>query len=130
MNHRAIVLLIIFLGGGIGSMLRHGVNRVSAMAFGVNFPYGTLFVNLVGSFVMGALAGWFALRGGHTQSLRLFLTTGVVGGFTTFSAFSLDVVLLWERGHIGIAAAYVGLSVAGAVLGVFFGLAILRSLLS
>ena len=80
MTHRSFVFLIIFLGGGVGTMLRHAVNRISALALGVHFPYGTLFVNLVGSFVMGALAGWFALRGSHSQSLRLFLTTGIVGG--------------------------------------------------
>jgi CrcB protein len=129
-THRSFVFLVIFIGVGVGSTLRHAVNRLSAHAFGLNFPYGTLVVNLVGSFLMGALAGWFALRGGHTQSLLLFLTTGLVGGFTTFSAFSLDAVLLWERGEMGSAAIYVGLSVLGAVLGVLFGLVILRSLLS
>ena len=80
-------------------MLRHAVNQASAAYFGVNFPWGTLFVNVVGSLAMGLLAGWFAFRGEGGQLLRLFLATGILGGFTTFSAFSIDAALLWERGQ-------------------------------
>ena len=77
---------------------------------------------------MGLIAGWFAFRGPSGQSLRLFLTTGILGGYTTFSAFSLDAALLWERGEILGAAFYVSASVALSLLGVFLGLAIIRYL--
>src|SRR5688572_29968151 len=105
--------LLVFLGAGIGGALRHGVNLGCARYCGVMFPWGTLTVNVLGSFAMGALAGWLAFKAGEgwSQSLRLFLTTGILGGFTTFSAFSLDAVLLWERGQMGLAAAYVAASV-------------------
>jgi CrcB protein len=123
------VFLLVFLGGGIGSILRHAVNLASTALFGVNFPSGTLAVNIIGSLAMGALAGFFAFRGdGHLT--RLFLTTGVLGGFTTFSAFALDAALLWERGQIGLAAFYVGTSVAAAIVGVFAGLGMMKALLS
>ena len=69
-----------------GSMIRHAVNQTSAAMFGINLPYGTLSVNIVGSLMMGLIAGWFAFRGDGGQLLRLFLTTGILGGFTTFSA--------------------------------------------
>jgi fluoride exporter len=123
------VFFVIFIGGGLGSMLRHAVNLAGTALFGVNFPSGTLTVNIVGSIAMGLLAGWFALRG-DGQTLRLFLTTGILGGFTTFSAFSLDTALLWERGERTVAALYAGGSVAAGVIGVFAGLAIMRALLS
>ena len=93
------------------------------------FPWGTLIVNVVGSLAMGLLAAWFAFRtdAGLTQHARLFLTTGVLGGFTTFSAFSLDVALLWERNAVGLAAAYVAASVILSVAGLFAGLAAVRA---
>jgi CrcB protein len=128
-NHRVFVFFIVFIGGGIGSMLRHTANLVLSAAFGGSL-YGTVFVNLTGSFVMGLLAGWFALRGGHSQDLRLFLTTGILGGFTTFSAFALDAALLWERGEIVSFAAYIMISVVGAISGLLLSLALLRSILS
>ena len=86
--------LIVFLGAGVGGAVRHGVNLACARLFGFGFPFGTLIVNLAGSFMMGVLAGWFAFRMGIPQHMRLFLTTGILGGFTTFSAFSLDAALL------------------------------------
>ena len=89
--------LAVFVGGGIGAALRHGVNRAALAQFGPAFPYGTLFVNVAGGLAMGLLAGLFLAKGGGSQELRLFLTTGVLGGFTTFSAFSLDAVTLWQR---------------------------------
>ena len=115
--------LIVFLGAGIGGALRHGTNLACARLCGTAFPWGTLTVNVVGSLIMGLLAAWFAFRAGAelTQHARLFLTTGVLGGYTTFSAFSLDVVLLYERGQLGLAPTYAlasgGLSIAGLFLG-------------
>jgi len=118
--------LIVFLGGGFGAALRHGVNLASARLLGTAFPYATLFENVTGSLVMGLLAGYFAFKGHATQELRLFLTTGILGGYTTFSAFSLDTALLYERGELGLAAVYVLGSVGLAIGGLFAGLALAR----
>ena len=119
--------LIVFLGGGIGAALRHGVNLAAARVAGIAFPYGTLTVNVVGSLVMGLIAAYFAFRGDASQHWRLFLTTGILGGFTTFSAFSLDVALLYERGEFGVAALYVAVSVAISIAALFAGFALVRS---
>ncbi len=125
-----IQTLLVFLGGGVGAAARHGVNLLAARLFGTAFPWGTLIVNVVGSLVMGLLAAWFAFRAdaGTTQHARLFLTTGILGGFTTFSAFSLDVAVLWERGEVVTTAAYVAASVMISILGLFAGLAVVRAL--
>jgi fluoride exporter len=118
--------VLVFLGAGIGGALRHAVNVASERLLGTGFPWGTLAVNVVGGFVMGLLAGWLALKAGEgwNQSVRLFFATGVLGGFTTFSAFSLDAVLLWERAQTGAAIAYVVasvvLSIASLLAGLFF----------
>ena len=121
--------LLVFLGAGIGGALRHGVNLGCARYCGVAFPWGTLTVNVAGSFIMGALAAWLAFRAGEewSQPLRLFLATGILGGFTTFSAFSLDAVLIWERGEAGLAAAYVAASVVLSIAGLVGGLALVRT---
>jgi CrcB protein len=118
--------LIVFLGGGVGAALRHGVNLLSARLLGSGFNYATLFENVSGSLVMGLLVGYFAFAGGASQHWRLFLTTGILGGYTTFSAFSLDSVLLYERGELGLAALYVVLSVGLSIGGLFAGLALVR----
>ena len=118
--------LIVFVGGGLGAALRHGINVSFARLFGAAFPYATLFENMTGSLVMGLLAGYFAFKGDASQSWRLFLTTGILGGYTTFTAFSLDAALLYERGELGLAALYVGLSVALSIGGLFAGLALVR----
>ncbi|OHV72793.1 fluoride efflux transporter CrcB [Ensifer sp. LCM 4579] len=118
--------LIVFLGAGLGGAMRHGVNRLAAYLFGVAFPFGTLTVNVVGSLAMGVLAGYFAFRGELSQEARLFLTTGVLGGFTTFSTFSLDTISLWERGQWMAAAIYVVASLALALAGLFAGLMLVR----
>lgn len=117
--------LLVFLGGGIGAALRHAVN-IAARTLG-DFPYGTLIVNVSGSIVMGLIAGYFAFKGDASQNVRLFLTTGILGGYTTFSAFSLDAVLLYERGEVSLAAIYVVASVLLSIAGLFAGLAIARS---
>ena len=122
-----MLYLIVFVGAGIGGALRHGVNVGAARLFGYGFPYGTLMVNIAGSFVMGALAGYFAFRPGIGQHLRLFLTTGILGGFTTFSAFSLDTALLVERNAFALAAGYVAGSVAASIAALFLGLAMFRT---
>lgn len=124
-----IETLLVFLGGGIGAALRHGVNLAAARGLGTAFPWGTFLVNVVGSLVMGLIAGWFAFRAdaGLTQHARLFLTTGILGGFTTFSAFSLDAVLLWERNETGLAAAYVVGSVVLSLAGLLAGLWVVRA---
>jgi CrcB protein len=122
-----MLYLIVFIGAGIGGALRHGINVGAARLFGYGFPYGTLIVNVLGSFVMGALAGYFAFRPGISQHMRLFLTTGILGGFTTFSTFSLDTALLIERHSYGMAAGYVVGSVAAGLSALFFGLALFRS---
>jgi CrcB protein len=118
--------LIVFLGAGIGGALRHGINVGAARLWGFDFPYGTLVVNVFGSFIMGLLAGYFAFRPGVGQHARLFLTTGILGGFTTFSAFSLDTALLVERHAYGLAAGYAVGSVAASVSALFLGLAVFR----
>jgi CrcB protein len=118
--------VIVFLGGGIGAALRHGVNLASARLIGTAFPYATLFENVSGSLAMGLLAAYFVYLGEASQHWRLFLTTGILGGYTTFSAFSLDVVLLYERGEFGLAALYVLGSVVLSIGGLFAGLALVR----
>jgi CrcB protein len=118
--------LIVFLGGGIGAALRHGVNLLSARLLGAGFNYATLFENVSGSLVMGLIVGYFAFAGGASQHWRLFLTTGILGGYTTFSAFSLDSVLLWERGEPWLAAIYVVLSVVLSIAGLLAGLTLVR----
>jgi fluoride exporter len=119
--------LIVFIGGGIGAALRHGFNLAFARIVGTAFPYATLFENISGSVVMGVLVALFAFRGSIPQHWQLFLTTGILGGYTTFSAFSLDVAVLYERGEFGLAALYVLLSVALSIGGLFGGLALVRS---
>jgi len=118
---------IVFLGGGLGAALRHGVNLLSARMLGTAFPYATVFENVSGSLAMGLIAGYFAFRsGGAHQHWQLFLTTGILGGYTTFSAISLDAALLYERGALGLAAIYVVGSVALSIAGLFAGLALAR----
>ncbi len=118
--------LLVFLGGGIGAAARHGINVAFARWFGTSFPFHTLFENVSGSLLMGLLAGYFMLRGYTSQHLRLFLTTGILGGYTTFSAFSLDAILLWERQQYGMAALYVFISVIASLTGLMIGLAVIR----
>ena len=120
--------LMVFLGGGIGAALRHGVNRASLLYLGPGFPYGTLFVNIAGGLLMGVLAELFLIKGGGSQEWRLFLTTGILGGFTTFSAFSLDSALMWQRSDFGLLAVYIIGSVVLSIAALFFGMAAMRSL--
>ena len=125
-----IQVLLVFLGGGVGSVARHGVNIATGRVFSGDFPLATFIVNVLGSFIMGAIVAWFAFRSGAgwSQHTRLLLTTGFLGGFTTFSTFSLDTALLWERDAYAVAAVYVAVSVLIGVVGLFAGLALVRSL--
>ena len=125
--HLLLGYVIVFCGAGIGGALRHAANR-AGMHLGLSFPWSTLCVNISGCLAMGLIAGWFALRGQAGLTLRLFLTTGILGGYTTFSAFSLDAALLWERREVLACAFYVSASVALSLVGVFVGLAIIRCL--
>lgn len=124
--HALAGYIIVFLGAGIGGALRHGVNVAALRLLGSGFPYGTLTVNVAGSFVMGLMAGWFAPRADPGQSWRLFLATGVLGGFTTFSTFSLDAALLWRSDAHALAVLYRLVSVAASLAGLFLGLFVVR----
>ncbi|MEX0953787.1 MAG: fluoride efflux transporter CrcB [Rhizobiaceae bacterium] len=119
-------LLVVAAGGAVGASMRHLLNLASLRLIGPTFPWGTLTINIVGSFAMGVFIELLARRTGASPELRLFVATGVLGGFTTFSAFSLDVVVLWERGAHAAAAGYVAASVAGAVAALIAGMAIVR----
>lgn len=119
--------LIVFAGAGLGGMARHAVNMAAAR-LGYAFPWGTFAVNVAGSFLMGVLVAWFAFRTGVPQHVKLFLTTGLLGGFTTFSAFSLDAATMWERGAFAELALYAGGSVVLAIAGLFAGMAAVRLL--
>ena len=118
--------LLVFIGGGLGSTLRYLVNIVCPRLFGDAFPYHTFIINITGSTVMGLIAGYLAFKGEAAAPLKLFLMTGILGGYTTFSAFSLDAVLLYERGAIGLALLYVVGSVVFSIAGLFASLALVR----
>jgi fluoride exporter len=120
--------LLVFVGGGLGASLRHAVNMASARGLGTAFPWGTFIINISGSLVMGLIAGFLAFKGEASQPWRLFVMTGILGGYTTFSAFSLDAALLYERGEIASALFYVLGSVILSIAGLFAGLALVRHL--
>lgn len=128
MNLSLYPLLIVFFGAGLGGALRHGVNVMAARLLGLDFPWGTLFVNVSGSLTMGLLVESFALRFDPGQHWRLFATTGFLGGFTTFSTFSLDAVVLFESGRHVLALTYVAGSLAAGIAGLLAGMALVRLL--
>lgn len=119
-------ILAIAVGGGIGSVARHYAASAMITLFGEAFPYGTLFVNVLGSFIMGVLIETMALRWQVTPEMRAFLVTGFLGGFTTFSTFSLDVFRLAETGQAVLAALYIALSVFISILAIFGGVWLIR----
>jgi fluoride exporter len=114
-------LLLVALGGGVGAMLRYLVGQWALNSFGPGLPFGTWTVNILGAFLMGLLAAFMARADGAGGELRLLLGVGVLGGFTTFSAFSLEMFNMINRGEIGLAAAYAVSSVAGSVLALMTG---------
>ncbi|MBZ9962893.1 fluoride efflux transporter CrcB [Mesorhizobium sp. BR1-1-2] len=120
-------LLLVMAGGGIGAGIRHLTNMGSLRLVGPNYPWGTMAINIVGSFAMGLFIATLARRGGSNE-VRLFVATGILGGFTTFSAFSLDFATLWERGATLPAFGYALASVIGAIIALFLGLWLARSL--
>ncbi len=116
-------LLLVFVGGGLGSLARFGVGVLALKRLGSGWPYGTFTVNVLGGLVMGFLIGWLALRGGDSQERwRLLAAVGVLGGFTTFSSFSLEAALMIERREYATAGLYVLLSVVLAISALFLGL--------
>lgn len=117
------LLLLACVGGAIGAGLRHLVNTGAVRILGIGLPWGTVFANIVGSFLMGVLVEALALRFEGSPEIRVLLATGILGGFTTFSAFSLDFVVLLQRGDHVAAASYLIGSVAIAILALFAGLA-------
>lgn len=123
------VILQVAMGGALGAVLRYGAVQAAARAFSLGTPVGTVFVNLVGSFLMGVVAVWFLERVGDAKAAP-FVMAGVLGGFTTFSAFSLDAITLWEQGRQTVAMAYVVGSVLGAIMALMAGVLTMRAILA
>jgi len=122
--------LLAAAGGAIGAAARYIVNVLTLHVFGPGFPWGTFTVNIAGSFVMGVFIALGALRLNLSSEIRVLVATGIFGGFTTFSSFSLDFVTLFERKDYGIAAIYLAGSVGLSILALFAGLIIVRQWLS
>ena len=118
-------LVLVMLGGAVGAGLRHLVGRAALSLAGPAWPWGTLTVNLAGGLAMGLLAGTLARTGG-SENVRLLLGVGVLGGFTTFSSFSLDTVRLMESGQVPLALGYTSISVVGGLLATWAGLSLTR----
>ncbi|HMM15349.1 MAG TPA: fluoride efflux transporter CrcB [Parvibaculum sp.] len=123
-------IFAVAVGGAIGSVARYLFNLQAMRLLGPNFPWGTLGVNLIGGFIMGAAAEAFALRLNVSAEMRSFLMTGILGGFTTFSTFSLDVGNMLERHDVALAGLYIAASVLGSILMLFLGLWSVRAVLA
>jgi fluoride exporter len=119
-------LALVMLGGALGAGLRYGVGLAAARSLPGAFPWGTFLVNLLGGFAAGLLLGWLLTRGGQADPWRLFLGVGLLGGFTTFSAFSAETAYMLERGQVSLAALYIFASVSGALALLFAGLWLAR----
>ncbi|MDW5313973.1 fluoride efflux transporter CrcB [Rhizobium sp. PL01] len=123
-----IHILLVAAGGALGSVLRYLVGLWTLRSFGPSFPWGTLTVNITGSFLIGVFAEMIARKFGASAEMRLFLITGILGGYTTFSAFSLDAITLFERGEPVTALIYVASSVLLSAVAVFAGLVLMRTI--
>ena len=121
-------ILAVAAGGAIGSVARYLVGIGSGKLFGINFPWGTLIINVTGSFLIGLFIGLFAIRWDASQTVRIFLTVGICGGYTTFSTFSLDTFYLMERGQAVAAGAYIVGSVALSVGALIGAMQVIRAL--
>jgi CrcB protein len=121
-------LILVASGGAIGATLRYLTGTLALRTLGVTFPWGTLLVNVIGSFMMGLVAEYIIRRLGAGSEMRLFLMTGLLGGYTTFSAFSLDAVLMIERGAILDAGGYIAANVIGSIGALMLGLLLARNI--
>lgn len=124
------LVLAIALGGGLGAVGRYGIGAGMLALMGPGFPYGTLAANVVGGFLMGVIVEAGALKFSYSPEMRAFLTVGLLGGFTTFSAFSLESALMMERGEWGLAFAYVAGSAVLSIGALFAGLWLVRGVMS
>ncbi|RCK31014.1 protein CrcB [Thalassospira xiamenensis] len=129
MQFSPLFIASIALGGAIGAVARYGVSAFMGATLGHGFPWGTLTVNIVGSFVMGLLIELSAVKLSLSPEMRAFLVTGFLGAFTTFSTFSLDVATLYERGNIGLSGLYVAVSVCVGIAALFGAIALVRGVL-
>jgi CrcB protein len=120
-------ILLVMIGGAIGSAARYLLGRAAFHVYGSGWPWGTFVANILGGFLMGLLAGWLAMRATGGEPFRLFAAVGVLGGFTTFSSFSLESMLMIERGELGSALLYVASSVVLAIAALALGLTVIRS---
>jgi CrcB protein len=123
-------ILAVAVGGALGSVARYLTQSWALRLLGGDFPWGTLAVNVVGSFIMGVLIETFALRWSAGSAMRAFLTVGILGGYTTFSSFSLDTMVLVQRGEAGTAMIYVAASVVVSLAAIFAALHLVRAILA
>jgi CrcB protein len=128
MNPSFFHLILVVIGGGLGAGARYLINIFVTRLMGPSFPWGTLGINIAGCLAMGLFIEFLAQRSNTSAELRMFVATGILGGFTTFSAFSLDFAVLWERNAMASAFGYLFASVIGSVLALFIGLWLARSL--
>jgi CrcB protein len=124
------LILLAAAGGAFGSTARYLVNILSGQLFGLGFPWGTIAVNIAGSFLMGLVVALGALKFSLSNEMRVLIATGFLGGFTTFSAFSMDFALLVERKHYGLAGLYAASSVTLSILALFAALLLVRTWLT
>jgi len=121
------LILAVAAGGALGSVARYSLGIGATKIFGLSFPWGTLIINVAGSFLIGAFVELFALKWDLPQEARVFLTVGICGGFTTFSTFSLDAYLLMQRGETAAAAAYIAGSVVLSIAALVAALHLVRA---
>ena len=122
-------ILVVGAGGALGAIVRYLIFVLATRLFGLNFPYGTLIVNIAGALMLGILIEALALRWDVSAELRLFMVVGFLGAFTTFSAFSMDTVVLYERGRLDLCALYVSASIVLSVGALFLGMIASRGML-